>query len=186
MRQVLCHFSLRFFFLNEVELFTKPLTMQHLVRIKIIAVCASWMFVFVHLNTCARWPQMGTRARAHACHVCTFRVTLRRAGVKMWHLLFSEEQIGSVRFIRHGGRRPGCMELEGEWYDEWPIGGHRSVYTVGLIRCWGPFQSLGWCSVFASEAKKCELLCTLFGEWLIKISERWLQARWENCRTCAT
>lgn len=74
------------------------------------------MCVLVHLNTCAHLPQVGAYARA-LTYVCV-RGDVKRAGVKMWCLLFSEEQMGSVWFISHGGRRPGCMGLEGEWYDE--------------------------------------------------------------------
>lgn len=38
-RKVLYIFSLLFYFLNEVELFSKHVTKEHLALIKIIAVC---------------------------------------------------------------------------------------------------------------------------------------------------
>ena len=51
MRRVFCYFSFVFYLLNEVELFSKHITEEHLVLIKII-VCGLWMCVCASKCTC--------------------------------------------------------------------------------------------------------------------------------------
>ncbi len=132
-RRVLCSFSLIFYLLNKVELFTKHLTKEHLVVIMIIAVCGLWMCVFAHQNNCAHLPQVvHMQLHKHVC-VCQDAVFV---------VLWGTDGISAVyQAWRAGTRIHGAW---GEWHDEWPAGGHRSVCTVGLIRCWGPIQTLGW------------------------------------------
>lgn len=82
--------------------------------------------VFVHLNTHTLTTGGYTRMSGWVKKI--------KAGVKMWRLLFSQGQIGSVWVISRGGRRPGCTLLWGERHVEWPIGSYSSVCSAATYQ----------------------------------------------------